>query len=58
MAQHRLGRRIEALAAPARLREAMKKPPWSGDSEAQMFLREAEALIGDPPAPETKKALP
>jgi hypothetical protein len=54
MAQHRLGRRAEALTSLARLRDTRKKPRWRGDSEAQSFLREAEALIGALDAPDAK----
>jgi hypothetical protein len=54
MAEHRLGHRAEALASLARLREAMKKPQWTGDAEAQAFSREAEALVGAHAAPDAK----
>jgi WD40 repeat protein len=44
MAQHRLGQMEQARAALSRLREAMRKPQWNNDQEAQGFLREAEVL--------------
>src|SRR5262249_3728468 len=56
IAHYRLGHRDLALAALTRLRDAMKKPRWSTDSEAQSFLREAEALIGTAPGRDGKSA--
>jgi hypothetical protein len=35
---------VKTRPALGRLREAMKKPQWAQDREAQGFLREAEAL--------------
>src|SRR5207244_4154822 len=49
MAQYRLGNADEARRTLARLREAMKAPFRSDDTQAGRFLAEAEALI-DPPA--------
>jgi tetratricopeptide (TPR) repeat protein len=54
MTQHRLGHRTEALASLGRLRDAVKKPQWRSDREAQSFLYEAEVLIGAAPAPSAK----
>jgi hypothetical protein len=52
MAQYRLGHKEQAQATLARLRDAMQKPEWAGNAEAQGFLREAEALIeGKEPEP-------
>jgi WD40 repeat protein len=45
MAQHQLGRKEQARATLARLREVMKQPRWARDTEAQGFLREAEAVL-------------
>jgi WD40 repeat protein/serine/threonine protein kinase len=45
MAQHQLGAKAKAKATLARLREAMKKPRWTRDLDAQGFLGEAETLI-------------
>jgi hypothetical protein len=45
MSQHQLGQSEQARATLARLQEALKKPSWAKDAEAQGFLREAEALI-------------
>jgi tetratricopeptide (TPR) repeat protein len=47
LAQHRLGRPKEARAALSRLREAMKKPEWANNAEAQGFHREAETISLD-----------
>jgi hypothetical protein len=49
MAQHQLGKKDEAKATLARLREVMKQPRWAKDAEAQSFLREAEELIEGKP---------
>jgi WD40 repeat protein/serine/threonine protein kinase/Flp pilus assembly protein TadD len=49
MAQHQLGRKEQAQATLARLREAMKQPRWAQDAESQAFLREAEALLQGKP---------
>jgi tetratricopeptide (TPR) repeat protein len=45
MAQHRLGESRQAQEALARLRECMQQPGRAEDTEAQAFLREAEALL-------------
>jgi tetratricopeptide (TPR) repeat protein len=45
MAQHQLGKKDEANATLARLREFMKQSGWLNNAEAQGFLREAETLI-------------
>jgi WD40 repeat protein len=45
MTQHQLGKKDEAKATLARLREVMKQPRWAQNAEAQGFLREAEQLI-------------
>jgi tetratricopeptide (TPR) repeat protein len=50
MAQYQLGQKEQVQATLARLREAMKTPPWANDTEPQDFLREAEALIEGKPA--------
>src|SRR5262249_41332684 len=55
MAQHQLGKREEAKATLARLREAMKQERWAKDAEAQAFLREAEETLQQKPASETTK---
>jgi hypothetical protein len=52
MAQHRLGHQEPAQAALQRLREAMKTPRWANNTEAQAFLREAEACLREPPGPD------
>jgi eukaryotic-like serine/threonine-protein kinase len=44
LAQHRLGQTELARATLCRLREAMKKPNWDEDEEAQSLLLEAEAI--------------
>jgi hypothetical protein len=49
MAQHQLGKKEEANATLARLREVMKQPRWAKDPESQGFLREAEELIAAKP---------
>jgi WD40 repeat protein/serine/threonine protein kinase len=52
-AQHELGKKEEAKATLARLREIMKQAGWANNAEAQGFLREAETLInGGQPAQE------
>src|SRR5262249_879402 len=45
MAQHQLGKKDEASATLARLREVMKQESWAKEAEAQGFLREAEEAI-------------
>jgi tetratricopeptide (TPR) repeat protein len=52
MAQHQLGHREQARTTLARLREALKKPQWAQNAEAQGFLREAEALLDGKTPPE------
>jgi WD40 repeat protein/serine/threonine protein kinase len=55
-AQHQLGRKEEAQATLARLREALAKPQWTywaSSPEYVAFQREAEALLQAAPA--TKK---
>src|SRR5262249_5622332 len=47
MTAHQLGRNELARETLRRLREALKKPVWAGDEEAQAFLHEAEALLQD-----------
>jgi hypothetical protein len=43
--QHQLGRKEQAQATLARLREAMKELRWAKDADSAAFLREAETLI-------------
>ena len=45
MAQHQLGKKDEAKATLARLRQFMKQPVWANNAEAQGFFGEAETLI-------------
>jgi hypothetical protein len=45
MAQHQLGQLRQAQQTLARLRECMQQPGRAEDTEAQAFLREAEALL-------------
>ena len=45
MARHQLGKKDEAKATLARLREVLKQPGWAKQAESQVFLREAEELI-------------
>jgi tetratricopeptide (TPR) repeat protein len=45
MTRHQLGKKDEAKATLARLRNVMKQPRWAQDAEAVGFLREAEGLI-------------
>jgi Tol biopolymer transport system component len=45
MAQHRLGKAVDAQATLVRLRKVMQQPEWAGNVEAQGFLREAEGLL-------------
>ena len=45
MAQYQVGEKAKAQVSLRRLRETMKAPRWVDDSEAAMFLREAEALV-------------
>jgi WD40 repeat protein/serine/threonine protein kinase len=52
MAQHQLGQKEQAQATLARLREALKRPQWAPNAEAQGFLREAAALIEGKTQPE------
>jgi hypothetical protein len=47
LAQHRLGRKQEARAALARLRETMKNPRWARDQDASAFLQEAQTIGSD-----------
>jgi WD40 repeat protein len=47
MAHFRLGELDKADDALGRLREAMKKPRWANDAEAQAFLREVEEIKMD-----------
>jgi WD40 repeat protein len=54
MAQHQLGKKDEAKATLARLRELMKQQRWANVAEAQGFLREAEELIEGKPAEKQK----
>jgi Flp pilus assembly protein TadD len=54
MAHQQLGHKEQARATLARLREAMKKPSWEKNAEAQGFLREAEELI-EGKAPDKKE---
>jgi hypothetical protein len=52
MAQHQLGRKEQAQATLARLREAMKELRCAKDADSAAFLREAETLIeGKDPDP-------
>lgn len=44
MAQQQLGKKDEAKATLARLREIMKQERWAKDAEARGFLHEAEGL--------------
>lgn len=57
MTQHQLGKKDEAKATLARLREVMKQPGGGGanDSDVQSFLREAEETLQQKPASETTK---
>jgi hypothetical protein len=45
LTQQQLGRKEQARATLARLREVLKEPAWAGDAEVQGFLREAAAQI-------------
>ncbi len=45
MAEHQLGRAVDAAASLATGRELMAQPPAGADAENQAFLREAERLI-------------
>jgi hypothetical protein len=45
MAQHQFGKKDEAKATQARLRDLMKQERWAKDAEVQGFLREAEEMI-------------
>ncbi len=54
MAHYQLGNKDQAKSTLARLREVMKRLPWTKDQESQGFLKEAEALIeGKVAAPKT-----
>jgi eukaryotic-like serine/threonine-protein kinase len=46
MTHHQLGQERLAQAALARVRNIAEKPEWVEDEKVQVFLREAEALIG------------
>jgi hypothetical protein len=39
MAQHQLGKKYEAEATLARLRDVMKQPVWANQTESQGSLR-------------------
>jgi tetratricopeptide (TPR) repeat protein len=54
MARQQLGRVTEAQAELQRLRERVKDPRWAKSHEAQVFLREAEALLAKPKPPGDK----
>ena len=43
--RRRPGQEEPARATVARLREAVKQPPWANDEEAQAFLGETESLL-------------
>ena len=45
MAQFRLGQRAKARGLLTELRQLLKQPRWSGNTEHQSFLREATELI-------------
>ena len=45
MVYYKLGQQEKAHALLAKLRQVMKQPAWSGNAEAQGFLREASELI-------------
>jgi WD40 repeat protein len=45
MAHHQLGQKEQAREFMKSLRDAMEKPRWANDEEAQAFLREAKALL-------------
>jgi WD40 repeat protein/serine/threonine protein kinase len=51
MTRQQLGRRDEARATLARLREVKKDPKWAKNAPADAFLREAAALVEAKPAP-------
>jgi WD40 repeat protein/serine/threonine protein kinase len=53
MAQHQLGFPEQARTTLARSQEALKRPQWARNAEAQGFLREAEALIEGKTLPAT-----
>jgi tetratricopeptide (TPR) repeat protein len=50
MAQHQLGRKEQAEATLARLREVVKQPRWATDAGTQDLLREAEQVLKTKPA--------
>jgi hypothetical protein len=54
MARYQLGKQDEARVTLGRLREYMKQAGWSGEVEAEGFLREAEELIEGRPAGKKK----
>ena len=58
MTQHQLGKKTEAKATLARLRDAMKRPSWAKDAEAVGFLREAEELIENKKGDANEKPAP
>jgi Flp pilus assembly protein TadD len=47
LARHRLGQMDRARALLNRLRETMKRPDWAHNGDAQVSLREAEAIDPD-----------
>jgi hypothetical protein len=49
MAHFKLGQKDKAQALVGELGQLMKKPQWSGNAEAQGFLREAEDLLAGKP---------
>jgi WD40 repeat protein/tRNA A-37 threonylcarbamoyl transferase component Bud32 len=51
MSQHQLRRADQAGASLRRLREIMQRPTWADDEEANLFARETEALLQEPPRP-------
>jgi hypothetical protein len=52
MTQQQLGEKEQARATLARLQEAMKKPEWATNAEAEAFRREAaESIEGKPALP-------
>jgi Flp pilus assembly protein TadD len=54
MAQHQLGRKVEARAALDRLRESMKATEPASHGIIQRFLRDAEDILKTNPANENK----
>jgi hypothetical protein len=53
MTQHQLGKKDEANATLARLREVIKQERWAKDADAHDVLREAEETLKQKPASET-----